>query len=333
MATQTLTPYGFGGPPLQTQLDLSQVPQMPINPGMTGQEAILSRLQPSLDRQRTSLQTQLSNQGLVPGSEAYTNAMTDFGNQENDARQQAILQGLTLDTNANNQAFGQAATAGNFSNSALGQQFNQGLAGAQFGYQQSNDQRAIDAAQHNSTMSGLFGLGASVGAPLLTKAFGLGGTAASAAPAATGALGTGATTAAGAVAPHAATGLTGALGLGGGAGLFGLGAATLPVLGGAALATDLIWKATQAHPTADKWVQGNQNPFDQTMAQIQQQEQSGQLDPQQAQQLKQQNAQNYLNTLQQFRAKGGKQKTVGDQALATFRQYYGDPSQYGVSIA
>jgi hypothetical protein len=175
MATQTFSPYGFGGPPLQTQLNLSGVAPMPINPGMTGQQAILSRLQPSLDRQRTSLQTQLSNQGLVPGGEAYTNAMTDFGNQENDARQQAILQGLTLDQNANTQGFNQAVQSGDFSNQAMGQQFNQGLAGAQFANQQQQYNQGINAAQHNSTMQGLFGLGSTVGAPLLTKAFGLGG--------------------------------------------------------------------------------------------------------------------------------------------------------------
>jgi hypothetical protein len=245
MAVSTLTPYGFGGPPLQQNLDLSQVPQAPINPGMTGQQAILSRLQPSLDRQRVSLQTQLTNQGLVPGGEAYTNSMTDFGNQENDARQQAILAGLTLDQNANTNAFGQAVQGGDFANQASGQQFNQGLAGSQFAYQQGQDNRAIDAAQHNSMMSGLFGLGASVGAPLLGHAFGLGGAAAGAAGSAGAAgagAGTAATTAAGTIAPHAATGVTGALGLGGGAGLFGLGAATIPVIGGAVAGIALLAK-------------------------------------------------------------------------------------------
>ncbi len=247
MAVSTLTPYGFGGPPLQQKLDLSQVPQAPINPGMTGQEAILSRLQPSLDRQRASLQTQLTNQGLVPGGEAYTNSMTDFGNQENDARQQAILAGLTLDQNANTNAFGQAVQGGDFANQASGQQFNQGLAGSQFAYQQGQDNRAIDAAQHNSMMSGLFGLGSSVAAPLLGKAFGLGGAAAGAAGSAgaagAGTAGAAATTAAGAGSAAApATGITGALGLGGGAGLFGLGAATIPVVGGAVAGIALLAK-------------------------------------------------------------------------------------------
>jgi hypothetical protein len=328
MATATQPLFSFGGTVPRKTLDLSGVAPMPVNPGMTGQQAILSRLQPQLDRQRTSLQTQLANQGLVSGGEAYTNAMTDFGNQENDARQQAILAGLTLDQNANQQGFGQAVQSGDFENNAQGQGFNQGLAGSQFAYQQGQDNRAIDAAQHNSMMSGLFGLGSSVGVPLLGKAFGLGGASAKGVSAGIPPIGTAASTAA----PHAAGGITGALGLGGGAGLFGLGAATLPVIGGALAGGALIWKATQSHQTADKWVQGNQNPFDQTMQQIQQAAQSGQLPPEQAQQLVQQNAQSYLTTLKQFIAKGGKQKTVGNQALATFRRYYGEPSQYGVTV-
>ncbi len=251
MAVSTLTPYGFGGPPLQQKLDLSQVPQAPINPGMTGQEAILSRLQPSLDRQRASLQTQLTNQGLVPGGEAYTNSMTDFGNQENDARQQAILAGLTLDQNANTNAFGQAVQGGDFANQASGQQFNQGLAGSQFAYQQGQDNRAIDAAQHNSMMSGLFGLGSSVAAPLLGKAFGLGGAAVkAAAPAVIGAATEGAAPLAGmASVGNTTIGTAGsALGGGGGGGLFGmggtlgLGSAAIPVIGGAVAGIALLAK-------------------------------------------------------------------------------------------
>jgi hypothetical protein len=140
-----------------------------------------------------------------------------------------------------------------------------------------------------------------------------------------------ATAAAGTAVP--ATGITGALGLGGGAGLFGLGAATLPVLGGAALAADLIWKHTQVHPTADKWVQSAQNPFDAKWKQVEQAQQSGQISAQQAQQTKVQNAQNYLNALQSFAGQGSKNLTVAKQAATTFRKYYGDPSQYGVQLS
>jgi hypothetical protein len=109
---------GVAGPNLATSLDLSGVAKMPVNAGMTGQEAIMSRLNPSLARQRTSTETQLINQGLRPGTEAYDNAIRLLGEQETDARTQAVLQGLNLDIGANQQGFGQALTSGQFGNQA-----------------------------------------------------------------------------------------------------------------------------------------------------------------------------------------------------------------------
>lgn len=120
------TPFSFGETPQQS-LDLSGVAKMPVNAGVTGQDAILSRLQPQLDRQRASLNTQLVNQGLTPGSEAYDNAMRDFGQQENDARQQAIVGGLNLDLGANQQGFNQALQGGQFGNTAIQQKLAQAL--------------------------------------------------------------------------------------------------------------------------------------------------------------------------------------------------------------
>ena len=111
-------PFSFGGPDVQTSLDLSGIAKMPVNAGMTGQEAIMQRLEPSLARQRTSTETQLINQGLRPGSEAYNNAINLLGQQETDARQQAVLQGLNLDIGANQQGFGQQLEAGKFGNTA-----------------------------------------------------------------------------------------------------------------------------------------------------------------------------------------------------------------------
>ena len=91
---------------------------MPVNAGMTGQQAIMARLEPSLAKQRVSTETQLINQGLRPGTEAYNNAAQLLGQQENDARQQAVLQGLNLDIGANAQGFNQALQGGQFANTA-----------------------------------------------------------------------------------------------------------------------------------------------------------------------------------------------------------------------
>ena len=111
-------PFTFGGPSVKTSLDLSNVAKMPVNAGITSQEAIMSRLEPSLAKQRTSTETNLINQGLRPGTEAYDNAIQLLGQQENDARTQAVLSGLNLDTNANAQMYNQALQAGQFENTA-----------------------------------------------------------------------------------------------------------------------------------------------------------------------------------------------------------------------
>ena len=120
-------PFSFGGPDVQTSLDLSNVAKMPVNAGMTGQEAIMSRLEPSLARQRTSTETNLINQGLRPGTEAYDNAIQLLGQQETDARTQAVLQGLNLDIGANAQAYNQALQSGQFGNTAQQQALAQAI--------------------------------------------------------------------------------------------------------------------------------------------------------------------------------------------------------------
>ena len=112
-------------------LDLSNVAAMPINAGMTGQQAIMQRLAPQMERQREGLRTQLINQGFRPGTEAYNRAMEQQGQQENDMMTQAAVQGLNLDMSANQQGFGQAAQALGLYNQGLGQDFGQGLAALQ----------------------------------------------------------------------------------------------------------------------------------------------------------------------------------------------------------
>jgi len=120
-------PFSFGGPDVQTSLDLSNVAKMPVNAGMTGQEAIMQRLNPSLARQRTSTETKLINQGLRPGTEAYDNAIRLLGEQETDARTQAVLQGLNLDIGANTQGYNQALQSGQFGNIAQQQALAQAI--------------------------------------------------------------------------------------------------------------------------------------------------------------------------------------------------------------
>ena len=87
----------------------------------------MSRLNPSLARQRVSTETNLINQGLRPGTEAYDNAIRALGEQETDARTQAVLQGLNLDIGANAQGFNQAVQSGQFGNTAIQQAIAQAI--------------------------------------------------------------------------------------------------------------------------------------------------------------------------------------------------------------
>lgn len=57
------------------------------------EDALLSRLQPQLDRDRESLRTSLAQQGFREGSEGFDRAMSRFDERANDATMQAVLAG------------------------------------------------------------------------------------------------------------------------------------------------------------------------------------------------------------------------------------------------
>jgi len=124
-------PFAFGGPAVQTGLDTSNIAKAPINAGTTGFDAIMSRLEPSMARARTSTETNLVNQGLRPGTEAYDNAIRSLGEQETDARTQAARTGIDLDTAANTNQFNQLLQGGQFANTAQGQALAQAIQGRQ----------------------------------------------------------------------------------------------------------------------------------------------------------------------------------------------------------
>lgn len=144
------------------RLDTSNVAAMPINAGMSAQNAIMARLEPQIARNRVSTETQLINQGLRPGSEAYNNAATLLGQQENDQRTQAVLQGLGLDMSANAQGYGQALTSGTFGNQAQAQNFGQGITAQNLTNQamaQNFGQRLAEQGATNQAQAQNFGQG------------------------------------------------------------------------------------------------------------------------------------------------------------------------------
>lgn len=85
-----------------------------------------SRLDPQWQQRESQMETKLLNQGLDPNSEAYKNAMSQLGQQRNDAY-----------TSAQNSAIDQSTAAGNalFNQSLAGRGQNIGLAGQQAGQQ------------------------------------------------------------------------------------------------------------------------------------------------------------------------------------------------------
>ena len=83
-------------------LDESKLSQMPIS-GQSVQDAIFSRLQPQLQKDRAALSTQLANKGLMEGSEAYKNAMLTQDQKENDLYTDAALQGINTALSARQQ--------------------------------------------------------------------------------------------------------------------------------------------------------------------------------------------------------------------------------------
>jgi hypothetical protein len=188
------TPFQYKGPDIQTdfggygdvqntvdqqsKLDLSGVAKMPVNAGMTGQQAIMDRLAPQLQRESAAQAQQLANQGITPGSEAWKNAQTDTNQRQNDLLSQAALQGINLDLGANQQGYSQALSSGNFgnaanlaqgqfANTAQQQAYNEAQQKAQFGNtaaQQSLQQQLALRNQPINEIAGLMG-GAQVNMP------------------------------------------------------------------------------------------------------------------------------------------------------------------------
>lgn len=83
------------------------LPSYGINPGQEYSDAIMQRLQPTLQRQQEAQDSRLANQGITAGTDAYNRAQTLLGQTQNDARTSAIVGGMDVGLRANNQQFNQ----------------------------------------------------------------------------------------------------------------------------------------------------------------------------------------------------------------------------------
>lgn len=143
---------------IQKSYDTSGLAQMPVNAGTTGQEAIMSRLAPTLERDQKSLENRLINQGLRPGGEAYNNEMTIENQRQNDLKTQAALQGINLDQASRAQGFNELQAQANLQNTGQAQQYNQNLQGAQFGNAATQNQLQRELALRQQPLNEITGL-------------------------------------------------------------------------------------------------------------------------------------------------------------------------------
>ena len=95
----------------------------------TAQNAVEQLQAPQLAQRRAALETNLANQGITQGSEAWQNAMRDL----NDSESRAGLQAIAAGRDEANMLFGQDLAGGQFANSAQGQAFGQDFANAGLG--------------------------------------------------------------------------------------------------------------------------------------------------------------------------------------------------------
>jgi hypothetical protein len=89
------------------------------------EDALFSRINPKLAQDRAALETQLSNQGIKLGSSGYDRAMSNFGQQSNDARMAAIL----ASGQEQSRLADLARQSAGFGNAAQMDQYNAGLSG------------------------------------------------------------------------------------------------------------------------------------------------------------------------------------------------------------
>jgi hypothetical protein len=120
----------------RSQLGASSLPSYGINAGQTYSDAIMQRLQPSLDRQTQALDAQLANQGIVRGTKAYETAKLLQGQSQNDALTSAIVGGMGVGLQANQQQFGQNFNIAGADLAARQAMNQQGMAGNSLAYQQ-----------------------------------------------------------------------------------------------------------------------------------------------------------------------------------------------------
>ena len=143
-------------------------PMYGINPGQTYSDAIMQRLQPQLAQQSESNTAALANQGIVPGTVAYDNAMRTFQQGQNDLLTSAQINGMNTGLQAQSLQNQQAANIKSLGSPNYVNPYTQAaVAGPDYLGAYTTSQAAQIAQQNAANakaanlQNGLFGLGSS----------------------------------------------------------------------------------------------------------------------------------------------------------------------------
>jgi hypothetical protein len=167
-ATQSLSPelQSLTQSSLQGLQQSQANPMYGINPGETYSDAIMRRLQPQIAQSDESQKAALANQGIVPGTVAYDNAMRTYNQSKNDLLTSAQIQGMNTGLQAQSL---QGTQAGQIKNLATPSFINDptqaAVAGPDYMGALATQTNANIAAQNaalgqaTSNTAGLYGLG------------------------------------------------------------------------------------------------------------------------------------------------------------------------------
>jgi len=99
----------YVGNMLSSPFDTSRLPQTGINAGEDMTQSIMRRLQPTLAMEQKQFDTNMANQGIPLGSEAYENAKRMFDQRQNDRLVSSVIQGTNTGLQARGQGFSELA--------------------------------------------------------------------------------------------------------------------------------------------------------------------------------------------------------------------------------
>jgi hypothetical protein len=141
-------------------------PMYGINPGQSYSDAIMKRLQPQMAQSAESNTAALANQGIVPGTQAYDNAMRTFQQGQNDLQTSAQIQGMNTGLQAQGLQNQQAANIKSLASPGYVNPYSQAaVSGPDYlgAYSTSNAQQIAAqnaaSARTANTQAGLYGLG------------------------------------------------------------------------------------------------------------------------------------------------------------------------------